>query len=105
MFARFHISVTFRRVQEIDGSYFESFTALAWKQENQRQSVLKASESSAADTPPQEVDLGIVPIDFTASQNEKEKLYVEMLYTIANTVSGVRRVKLRIYVNLLLELL
>lgn len=80
--------VTFYRVQEIDGSYFESFTALAWKQENQRQSVMKAAEVAAADPPPQEADLGIVPIDYTAPQNEKEKLYVEMLYTIANTVSN-----------------
>mgnify|MGYP005984389475 CR=1 FL=1 len=81
------MTVTFSRVQEIDGSYFESFTALAWKQENQRQTVLKAAEVSASDPPPQEGDLGIVPIDYTAPQNEKDKLYVEMLYTIANTVS------------------
>lgn len=82
-----NIGVTFFRVQEFDGSYFESFTALAWKQENQRQSVLKAAEASASDPPSQEADLGIVPIDYTAPQNEKDKLYVEMLYTIANTVS------------------
>lgn len=83
------MNVTFSRVQEIDGSYFESFTALAWKQENQRQSVLKAAEACASDAPPPEIELGITPIDYSASQNEKDKLYVEMLYTIANTVSDV----------------
>ncbi|XP_076272507.1 BAI1 associated protein 3 [Rhynchophorus ferrugineus] len=75
-------------VQEIDGSYFESFTALAWKQENQRQSVLRNAEVAASEAPPPEQDLGINPIDYTSSQNEKDKLYVEMLYTIANTVGA-----------------
>lgn len=80
--------LVFRRIQEIDGSYFESFTALAWKQENQRQSVLKSTERAATEPPPQEFEMGITPIDYSMSQNEKDKLYVEMLYTIANTVSG-----------------
>lgn len=73
-------------VQDIDGSYFESFTALAWKQENLRQSVLKAAESASTGPPPHEAELGISPIDYSMPQNEKDKLYVEMLYTIANTV-------------------
>lgn len=77
----------FFRVQDIDGSYFESFTALAWKQENQRQNAMKAAESSATEPPPQELEVGITPIDYSMPQNEKDKLYVEMLYTIANTVS------------------
>lgn len=76
------------RVQDTDGQYFESFTALAWKQENQRQTVLKAAETVAADPPPHEGDLGIVAMDYTIHQNEKDKLYVEMLYTIANAVSS-----------------
>ncbi|XP_057657644.1 BAI1-associated protein 3 isoform X1 [Diorhabda carinulata] len=75
-------------VQEIDGSYFESFTALAWKQENQRQSILKLTETSSSDPPPPESELGITPIDYNSSQHEKDKLYVEMLYTIANTVGA-----------------
>lgn len=75
------------RVQEIDGSYFESFTALAWKQENQRQSVLRNAELVASEAPPPDHDLGINPIEHSPSQTEKEKLYVEMLYTIANTVN------------------
>lgn len=83
----FFILINCFSVQEIDGSYFESFTALAWKQENLRQSVLKTAEASASDPPPQEGELGITPIDYTAAQNERDKLYIEMLYTIANTVS------------------
>lgn len=34
-----------------------------------------------------ESEFGITPIDCCLSQTEREKLYVEMLYTIANTVS------------------
>lgn len=75
-------------VHDIDGSYFESFTALAWKQENQRQSVLASAEAAIAEAPPQESEMGITPIDYSMSQNEKDKLYIEMLYTIANAVSG-----------------
>lgn len=76
------------RVQDIDGSYFESFTALAWKQENQRQSFLQAAEAAVAEAPPHESEVGITPIDCSMPQNDKDKLYVEMLYTIANAVSS-----------------
>lgn len=79
----------FCSVQKIDGQYFESFTALAWKQESQRQNSLKKAESTAAELPPQEMDLGITPIDYSTSQIEKDKLYVEMLYTIANAVRNI----------------
>ncbi|XP_022901984.1 BAI1-associated protein 3 isoform X2 [Onthophagus taurus] len=75
-------------VQDIDGSYFESFPALAWKQENQRQSVLKAAEDAIVAVPPHESQVGITPIDYSMPQNEKDKLYVEMLYTIANAVGA-----------------
>ncbi|KAF5278098.1 hypothetical protein FQR65_LT03614 [Abscondita terminalis] len=75
-------------VQEIDGQYFESFTALAWQQEAQRQNSLKSAEIAASEPPPQEIDLGITPIDYATPQNEKDKLYIEMLYTIANSVGA-----------------
>ncbi|CAG9770591.1 unnamed protein product [Ceutorhynchus assimilis] len=75
-------------VQDIDGSYFESFTVLAWKQENQRQSVLRNAETIASEAPPPEQELGINPFEYGAQPNEKDKLYVEMLYTIANTVGA-----------------
>ena len=32
------------RVQESDGSFFESFTALCWKQENRRLQILREEE-------------------------------------------------------------
>lgn len=48
---------------------------------------MKAAESSATEPPPQESEVGITAIDYSVPQNEKDKLYVEMLYTIANTVS------------------
>lgn len=71
----------------MDGSYFEHFTSLAWKQENQRQSIAQTVEKNAADNPPCERDYEICPIDYSLPQSEKDKLYVEMLYTIANAVS------------------
>lgn len=52
---------------------------------------MKAAESSATEPPPQELEVGITPIDYSMPQNEKDKLYVEMLYTIANTVSRPNR--------------
>lgn len=51
--------------------------------------MLKATERAASEAPPQETEMGITPIDYSMSQNEKDKLYVEMLYTIANTVSNI----------------
>lgn len=74
-------------VQDIDNSFFENFTALAWKQENQRRSITQTVEDSAAEPPSVEMDFGICPIDYSLPQAEKEKLYVDMLYTIANAVS------------------
>lgn len=75
------------RIQDIDGSYFELFTSLAWKQDNQRQNIATSVEKVASDMPPSEQECEICPIDYSLSQNEKDKLYVEMLYTIANAVS------------------
>ncbi|XP_072386969.1 BAI1-associated protein 3 [Diabrotica undecimpunctata] len=75
-------------IQETDCSYFESFTALAWEQENQRLNLLKLSDASTSEVPVPEPDLGISPIDYNLSHDEKQKLYVEMLYTIANTVGA-----------------
>lgn len=74
------------RIQDVDGSYFELFTSLAWKQDNQRQNIATSVEKIASDMPPSEQECEICPIDYSLSQNEKDKLYVEMLYTIANAV-------------------
>ncbi|XP_065160507.1 BAI1-associated protein 3 isoform X2 [Atheta coriaria] len=75
-------------VQEVDSSYFESFTALSWKQENQRQAIKKMAEKAAMEAHVMESEFGITPIDCCLSQTEREKLYIEMLYTIANTVGA-----------------
>lgn len=74
------------RIQDVDGSYFELFTSLAWKQDSQRQNITQSVEKMAGDNPPSENDFQICPIDYSLPQSEKDKLYVEMLYTIANAV-------------------
>lgn len=40
------------RVQDTDGSYFESFTALSWRQENRRLAALRLAEARAERPPP-----------------------------------------------------
>lgn len=81
-------------VQETDGSYFESFTALAWKRENRRMSAIRAAESRAETVPDQEP--GKLQQQLMQHQQDdeddyydnKEQLYIEVLYTIANTVGA-----------------
>ncbi|CAG9793854.1 unnamed protein product [Diatraea saccharalis] len=46
-------------VQETDGSYFESFTALSWRQENRRLAALRLAEARAERPPPAPTDLGL----------------------------------------------
>ncbi|KAK6630946.1 hypothetical protein RUM44_003118 [Polyplax serrata] len=70
------------RVQETDGSFFESFTALTWKQENRRLLIhqdieVKNDEPTGPPGQPSEVKI---------SARDLEHLYVEVLYTIKNKV-------------------
>lgn len=74
-------------VQETDGSYFENFTSLGWKRENRRMSATRAAESRAEANPENERDPP-APEESIDRQDEKEKLYVEVLHTIANTVGA-----------------
>uniref|UniRef100_A0A1B0DQY3 Uncharacterized protein n=1 Tax=Phlebotomus papatasi TaxID=29031 RepID=A0A1B0DQY3_PHLPP len=77
------------RVQETDGSYFESFTALAWKRENRRLSSMRAAEARAETLPENERDMREAHADEEANRPEhREQLYVDVLYTIANTVGA-----------------
>ncbi|XP_017887694.1 BAI1-associated protein 3 isoform X2 [Ceratina calcarata] len=72
-------------VQETDGSFFESFTALSWKQQNRRLVVMQEVEARAKEPPPPSRD------SLTSSQSyrfTKDELYTEVLYTIANTVGA-----------------
>lgn len=73
-------------MQETDGSYFESFTALAWKRENRRMSAVRAAETRAETLSENEREPQCD--EFLDRMEEKEKLYVEVLHTIANTVGA-----------------
>jgi BAI1-associated protein 3 len=72
-------------VQESDGSFFESFTALSWKRENRRMSAVRAAETRAEQMPLAEKETTLKE-DEIETVNEREQLYVDVLYTIANCV-------------------
>lgn len=72
-------------VQESDASFFESFTALSWKRENRRMSAVRAAESRAEKVPIAEKEV-VLKEDEIETVNEREQLYVDVLYTIANSV-------------------
>lgn len=73
-------------VQENDGSYFESFTALSWKNENRRMSAVRAVETRAEVLPENDNDR-LLEDDIERSE-QKEHLYLDVLYAIANTVGA-----------------
>ncbi|KAJ9585640.1 hypothetical protein L9F63_002560, partial [Diploptera punctata] len=75
-------------VQETDGSFFESYTALSWKQENRRLMAMQEMEGRAEDPPPSELSVGIKPAESRIHKKEIEQLYVEVLYTITNKVGA-----------------
>ncbi|XP_034175454.1 BAI1 associated protein 3 isoform X2 [Osmia lignaria lignaria] len=76
-------------VQETDGSFFESFTALSWKQQNRRLVVLQEVEARAKEPPPPSRDSSLTSSQpYRFSKKELEQLYIEVLYTIANTVGA-----------------
>ena len=72
----------FPRVQETDGSYFESFTALSWKQENRRLGALRTGEARAEQPPPCEAALGIMRKSSEMTSHEKEALYIEVIFVV-----------------------
>lgn len=78
--------------QEADGSYFESFTALSWKRENRRLSAIRNAEARAEKVPEQEFDPQAqqqqLQEDELERPDQKEQLYIDVLYTIANTVGA-----------------
>ncbi|XP_052132745.1 uncharacterized protein LOC127752136, partial [Frankliniella occidentalis] len=95
-------------VQETDGSFFESYTALSWKQENRRLLVARElqerpgpghpGDSRGGDAQPHpHLERGIGPPlqpgvwwppDQRTHGKEHEDLYVEVLYTLANRVGA-----------------
>lgn len=72
------------RVQESDGSFFESFTALSWKRENRRMSSIRAAETRAEAMPVDEKDT--IKEDEIETTSEREQLYMEVLSAISNSV-------------------
>lgn len=75
-------------VQDTDGSYFESFTALSWRQENRRLAALRLVEARAERPPPAPHDLGLPSASAQLSHKEHEHLYTEVLYCIENAVGA-----------------
>ncbi|XP_032520325.2 BAI1-associated protein 3 [Danaus plexippus] len=75
-------------VQDTDGSYFESFTALSWRQENRRLAALRLAEARAERPPPAPHDLGLPSVSAQLSHKEHEHLYTEVLYSIENAVGA-----------------
>lgn len=77
-------------VQESDGSYFESFTALSWKRENRRMSAIRAAESRAETVPENEKEPPGQQHDDDNFDNpdQREQLYLDVLHTISNTVGA-----------------
>lgn len=74
-------------VQDTDSSYFESFTALAWKRENRRMSAVRIAETRAESMPESERDAQANE-EISDTPEEKELLYIDVLYTIANAVGA-----------------
>ncbi|XP_063228828.1 BAI1-associated protein 3 [Bacillus rossius redtenbacheri] len=74
-------------VHETDGSFFESFSALSWKQENRRL-MLGQELERRPDGVPSDQSLGIRPVEYRIHKKELEQLYVEVLYTISNKVGA-----------------
>ncbi|XP_072947566.1 BAI1-associated protein 3 [Epargyreus clarus] len=75
-------------VQDTDGSYFENFTALSWRQENRRLAALRLAEARAERPPPAPHDLGLKSVSAQLSHKEHEHLYTEVLYCIENAVGA-----------------
>ena len=72
LFTSVNIQVFFvSSVQETDGSFFESFTALSWKQENRRLMVLREVEARAEEAPPPFRDFNLTSIqNYRINQKE-----------------------------------
>ncbi|XP_043240854.1 uncharacterized protein LOC122391222, partial [Amphibalanus amphitrite] len=75
-------------VQETDGSFFEAFASLPWRQENRRMQSLKEEEEQKDRPPPSEATAGLQPKRVVVSQQERENLYVEVLYTVKHKVGA-----------------
>lgn len=74
-----------RGVEDADGGFLESFTALSWKQENRRR-LQSAREEDNATSPPPTPTVPTSGTDFSLTAEQKEVLYAHVLYTIEHRV-------------------
>ncbi|XP_059157162.1 BAI1-associated protein 3-like isoform X2 [Physella acuta] len=74
------------RVQESDGSFFESYTSLAWRQENKRLRAASEDDKDFDKPPPVEIQFATRPYLTKLSKKEFELLYIEVLYTIKHKI-------------------
>ncbi|KAK7502304.1 hypothetical protein BaRGS_00006257 [Batillaria attramentaria] len=77
-----------REVQESDGSFFESYTALAWRQENKRLRAASEGDKDGDRPPPMEIQYGRKPKLSKLSKKEYELLYIEVLYTVKHKIGA-----------------
>ncbi|GAB6032871.1 hypothetical protein CHUAL_012069 [Chamberlinius hualienensis] len=85
------------RVQEADGGFFESFSALSWKRENRRLQVAREEEVKR-ESPPPNINLHQAGAQMPhphhsqhhqhISKKEWQRLYVTVLYTISNQIGS-----------------
>ena len=74
------------RVQESDGSFFESYTALCWKQENRRLQVLRKDDQSVVAAPEGESWMAI-PVDFAQrGKSQQQHWFIFVLYSCRLTL-------------------
>lgn len=75
------------RVHEMDGSYFENINGVSWEQETRRETARRDFKASFSDAkPPSTGPSQDGTADDFLSTKERDQLYVDMLYTIANAV-------------------
>lgn len=74
-------------VQETDGNFFESYTALSWKIQNRQ--LVACQDLTQEEGPPPESSVGVKPPPvYKITTLEKEQLYIEVLYTIKYKVGS-----------------
>ncbi|BFZ17626.1 hypothetical protein BsWGS_20665 [Bradybaena similaris] len=74
------------KAPESDGSFFENYTALAWRQENRRLRAASEDDKCCDRPPPIEIQYATKPPRANLSKTEFELLYIEVLYTIKHKI-------------------
>ncbi|CAL1264883.1 unnamed protein product [Larinioides sclopetarius] len=74
-------------VQVTNENFFENFTVLSWRRENQRLQVIRKEESEKDAPPPSEPELPPEDV-YTIEKKQWQNLYVEVLYTIKHKLGA-----------------